>query len=236
MNIDPSYWSVQDVKKWLDQNGFDECISILCDTHQIDGKVLMTMNFKDFISKPICMKVYGHVRRLCLCINALKRNHSYRVPQSQPNFGLLSSTDTSDEELSRIVGSGKDVLSSVYEFKRCLLSFIYLFVSCYFVSISMVIVHNRVPDMAKYPPLPDIVLENLPLIPWAFKASEILMIFSFLIWLSIVIFHQYRFIIIKRYCNIFGTVFLLRSLTLLSTSLSVPGKHHQCVSQVELGL
>lgn len=142
---------------------------------------------------------------------------------------------TSDEELNKLVESGQDVLNSRFETKRCIISFAYLFISCYFTALAMAIVHNRVPDMSIYPPLPDVILENLPLVPWAFKASEIIMILNFIFWCLILVFHQYRFILLKRYCSIFGTVFFLRCLTMLSTSLSVPGKHHKCVAQAFLG-
>jgi hypothetical protein len=37
----------------------------------------------------------------------------------------------------------------------------------------MTFAHDRVPDMEKYPPLPDVVLDHIPVIPYAFEASEV---------------------------------------------------------------
>lgn len=92
----------------------------------------------------------------------------------------------------------------------------------------MVIVHERVPDMNRYPPLPDIFLDNVPHIPWAFSMCEITGTLLFLIWSSVLLVHKHRFVLLRRFFALGGTVFLLRCVTMLITSLSVPGTHLQC--------
>jgi sphingomyelin synthase-related protein 1 len=82
--------------------------------------------------------------------------------------------------------------------------------------------------MEKYPPLPDIVLDNVPLMPWAFVATEVIGIVLAIIFLIILVFHKYRMIIFRRVCSLGGTIFFIRSITMLITSLSVPGNHIQC--------
>ena len=102
-----------------------------------------------------------------------------------------------------------------------------LFVS-WLTAVVMTIVHDRVPDMNKYPPLPDIILDNMPHVPWAFEMAEISGMTLLTIWLLVIIFHKHRFIIGRRCFAIGGTIFLLRCFTMLITSLSVPGVHLDC--------
>ena len=123
----------------------------------------------------------------------------------------------------------------------------YFFASTWVTAIVMVIVHDRVPDMDTYPPLPDILLDNLPLIPWAFGMCEFCGLVLFIIWALILIFHKhryaseicfqfyyifFRFILMRRMFSLFGSVFLLRCITMLITSLSVPGRHLECKARV----
>ena len=49
---------------------------------------------------------------------------------------------------------------------KTLLAFLYVLLVSWVTAFVMVIVHDRVPDMEKYPPLPDIILDNVPHIPW----------------------------------------------------------------------
>ncbi|XP_032691627.1 sphingomyelin synthase-related 1-like [Odontomachus brunneus] len=114
------------------------------------------------------------------------------------------------------------------EIWKTVISLGYLFIVTWITAFVMVIVHDRVPDMKKYPPLPDIFLDNVPHIPWAFDICEVIGTLLFAIWLVVLIFHKYRFILLRRFFALSGTVFLLRCVTMLITSLSVPGAHLQC--------
>ncbi|PIK37724.1 hypothetical protein BSL78_25436 [Apostichopus japonicus] len=96
----------------------------------------------------------------------------------------------------------------------------------------MVEVHDRVPDVEKYPPLPDIVLDNLPYMPWAFKASELCGVVLSSILLVVIILHKHKFIVLRRLFAITGTVFLLRCLTMFVTALSVPDHRLECSSKM----
>lgn len=98
----------------------------------------------------------------------------------------------------------------------------------------MAISHNRVPDMTQYPPLPDLILDMLPLISWAFTACELIIMVMMFIFMTIIIFHKHRLIILKRFFAICGTMFVMRSITLIVTTLSVPGTHLNCHSEVKL--
>lgn len=111
---------------------------------------------------------------------------------------------------------------------KALLAFGYSLVVSWVTAFVMVIVHGRVPDMEKYPPLPDILLDNIPHIPWAFEMCEFTGMILMCLWGLVLVFHKHRFILMRRFFSISGTIFLLRCVTMLITSLSVPGKHLDC--------
>ncbi len=111
---------------------------------------------------------------------------------------------------------------------KALLAFLYVLVVSWLSAFTMVIVHDRVPDMEKYPPLPDLLLDSLPHIPWAFEMCEMAGMVLLTLWFVVILFHKHRFILMRRFFSISGTIFLLRCITMLITSLSVPGKHLEC--------
>jgi sphingomyelin synthase-related protein 1 len=80
------------------------------------------------------------------------------------------------------------------EFAKLAVSYVYMFVVFMLTAFVMVVVHDRVPDMDRYPPLPDIVLDNLPYIPWAFELCELTAVSMSLALVVILIIHKHRFV------------------------------------------
>ncbi|KAF7646586.1 hypothetical protein LDENG_00185110 [Lucifuga dentata] len=115
---------------------------------------------------------------------------------------------------------------------KTVISAIYVMFVFGFTSFVMVIVHERVPDMRTYPPLPDIFLDSIPRIPWAFAMAEACGLILCYMFLLILLLHKHRSILFRRLCSLMGTVFLLRCCTMFVTSLSVPGQHLKCASKM----
>ena len=92
------------------------------------------------------------------------------------------------------------------EFTKLLVSYVYMFMVFWVTAFVMAVVHDRVPDMKKYPPLPDIVLDNLPYIPWAFDMCEFIAVCLTLVWCCILLFHKHRLIIMEyiKSSNLYG--------------------------------
>ncbi|KAG7263377.1 hypothetical protein CRUP_000566 [Coryphaenoides rupestris] len=141
------------------------------------------------------------------------------------------------------------------EYWKTALSSVYVVFVFGFTSFVMVIVHERVPDMRTYPPLPDIFLDSVPRIPWAFAMAEACGVILCNIWLLVLLLHKHphpllriifmtvaapdhllaprcRSILLRRLCSLMGTVFMLRCITMFVTSLSVPGQHLQCSGKI----
>lgn len=68
----------------------------------------------------------------------------------------------------------------------------YAFLVTWITAFVMVVVHERVPDSKRYPPLPDIFLDNVPHIGWAFWACEVTGALLFAVWVCVLVFHRYR--------------------------------------------
>ncbi|XP_076651497.1 sphingomyelin synthase related isoform X2 [Halictus rubicundus] len=238
-------WTQNDVARWLNESGHEKFSYIFLE-QEIDGRALLTLKEEDLKSERMCIKKLGDIKRLYISISQLKRENMavlfelgyvdlFPSPtfynhhkQDVPSNGLTSEGSIENEFYSASVSEDGHASHLPPEIWKAFISLAYLFIVTWITAFVMVIVHDRVPDMKKYPPLPDIFLDNVPHIPWAFDMCEVTGTILFAIWLIVLIFHKYRFILLRRFFALSGTVFLLRCVTMLITSLSVPGAHLQC--------
>ncbi|XP_016421920.1 sphingomyelin synthase-related protein 1 isoform X2 [Sinocyclocheilus rhinocerous] len=249
-------WSSKQVAGWLRDQGFREYVDLLCSKHRLDGASLLCLSETDLRSPPLELKVLGDIKRLMLAVRRLQRKHT-ALTQSGSEVSALSLIHTggTDRVISNgfaergsgdrqhcngavtTVGgehsysNGKRKQYCVRldpEYWKTALSALYAMLVCGVTSFVMVLVHERVPDMRTYPPLPDIFLDSVPRIPWAFTMAEACAVVLGSILMLVLLMHKHRSILFRRLCNLTGTVFLLRCVTMFVTSLSVPGHHLQC--------
>uniref|UniRef100_A0A8C4TKN5 Sphingomyelin synthase-related protein 1 n=1 Tax=Erpetoichthys calabaricus TaxID=27687 RepID=A0A8C4TKN5_ERPCA len=248
-------WTTKNVAKWLKDEGFRDYVELLCEKHRLDGISLLTLTEYDLRSPPLELKVLGDIKRLMVSIRKLQKQNTDILEElgceswTVGSYGHSLSSQSANDWLcngdpSRDYDSTITSLSSEQyhqysngknkqrrldpEYWKTVLSCIYVIFVFGFTSFVMVIVHERVPDMQTYPPLPDIFLDSVPRIPWAFAMAEACGIILCTIWLLVLLLHKHRSILLRRMSSLMGTVFMLRCITMFVTSLSVPGQHLQC--------
>lgn len=214
-------WTTSNVAEWLAENGFDGYVKLFTVEHRIDGKALVMLTEDDLRSPPLSLRVLGDIKHLMICLRELKScANVYPIPyltNGTSNRGcgknsaarILSISDCSSDEpnydyldqcsptslINRKFNYAQLISKNLNpEFQKLLISYLYMFFVFMLTSFMMVIVHDRVPDMDKYPPLPDIMLDNLPYIPWAFEACEATAVVLLLILSVTLFFHKHRFV------------------------------------------
>ncbi|XP_028331703.1 sphingomyelin synthase-related protein 1-like isoform X2 [Gouania willdenowi] len=250
-------WTPKHVAKWLREEGFCDYVELLCNRHRLDGTSLLALTEYDLRSPPLELKVLGDIKRLMVSIRKLQKNNvavleelglPFDAHSPSGSGGSLdwlcngeSSRDCDSTDTAPVGEDYHQYTNGKYkqqmrrldpECWKTVLSSIYVVFVFGFTSFVMVIVHERVPDMRTYPPLPDIFLDSMPRIPWAFAMAEACGVILCNIWMLVLLLHKHRSILLRRMCSLMGTVFMLRCITMFVTSLSVPGQHLQCSGKI----
>ena len=76
--------------------------------------------------------------------------------------------------------------------RKTLSAFLLALCTLYFCSFIITIVDERLPDPKKFPPLPDLVLDNVKQIPWAFAVTEKIIVIEMATLISILVLHRHR--------------------------------------------
>lgn len=244
-------WSVDDVLVWLASpplglRSYGDSFA----RHKIDGVALLDLTQQDLLHH-LGVSVLGHVKRIMHQIAQLQQREARMSHDKARGGALLAvranraralSLETGTPPPVTPIGSMSSAISvgsmdwcseDMPEWSFGLLTRA-LFGACYFgfsimcTSIVMVFVHERVPDQHKHPPLPDLFLDNIPRIPVAFALTELIGVVLFVMLCIVVVLHKHRLIILRRGLSIAGSIFLLRCVTMVATSLSVPSNHLRC--------
>jgi shingomyelin synthase len=113
---------------------------------------------------------------------------------------------------------------------KTLLAFLFVVGNMVLTTISLALVHERVPNRDKYGPLPDIVLDHMgqDSFDWGLYTSEILIMASSFAAFLVVLFHKHRFIVMRRVFLILGLLYLMRSITMYVTVLPMANRTYYC--------
>lgn len=206
---DPVFWNCERVGEFLVDNGFAEYKKKLCDEHRIDGRVLLSLKEQDLYQLQI--RVLGDVKRIMFAIQDLQTLNVQvdisRIPEqnehitngdiktdcqsshSSESSRMLNFMESSDDE--RHVHKKRKIDQEKW---KTGISILYAFFVHFVTSFTIIIAQERMPDKKSYRPLPDILLDNIPYIPWAYKVTEGVILAGFITFFIILLFHKYRYV------------------------------------------
>ena len=174
----PLEWSVSEVKIWLRTINYDKYSDIF-EKQCINGKALLFLDESDIKD---LVKNIGDRKNIFHHIQILQSKECNPFPNERRNLKIfrensicsadsihklsgfvcndcLKRYDTDyNQDLSKLNSSFKD------EKLKTILSVFYCFLTSLWTSFILAVVHDRVPDMRKYPPLPDLFLGKIILI------------------------------------------------------------------------
>lgn len=236
-------WSRARVGQWLTESGFPEYRKLFEDRN-IDGAALCGLTEESLQREPLNLTVVSDIQKLVGCIQQLKQLHQHSAicngqgPQLLPYkaFEVVEMEDSensfdSDREL---LSKTDDNQNTVYysrfssELRKTVLAVAYGALSHFMTSVAIVTAQSRLPDKKRYPPLPDIYLDNFAMIPWAYKVSESVILSLLALLCVILIFHKHRWVVLRRTMVIAGSIYLLRCICVTVTNLPMPEKHYNC--------
>lgn len=224
-------WTITDVTGWLSRNGFESDLCQKFKEQKVDGVVLLDLTEDDLREEPLKLGLIGDIKRLSRLLEDLRQSggvsavhssHHHRVRSSRAPLHTLQIPESPGKE--RYSPRRKET-SRPATYVRFILSLLFVTAVFYGVALSITIAHSRTPDPNFYPPLPDIIIDTVTRIGWGFVAAEYILSMLGVLFLLVLVFHKHRIIVATRFFVITGTVFALRSITMVVTSLSVPGVH-----------
>lgn len=243
--MNPEQWSVDDVGIYLEEHNFKQYKTKFCEENRIDGRALLSLTENDLRQPPLNIVPLGDVKNLCFLIDNLKDERILRIQHKGDlserqtyatytyfKFDQQLSSGQSSRSCSVSLLDSDDETVSVknlkLDLKKFALSVLYIFIAHFTSGFAVAYAQEHMPDKTKYPPLPDIFLDILPYVPWAFQVTEGVIIVLSICGLTMLFFHKYRLLVIQRLMIITATIYLLRCLCVVSTAIPMPQRDYDC--------
>jgi hypothetical protein len=111
----------------------------------------------------------------------------------RPTNTLLNPHRTPADQIEDQPMTGCCFISSIRsDRKKTLSACLLALCTLYFCSFIITIVDERLPDPKNFPPLPDLILDNVKLIPWAFSVTEKIIVIEMLTLITVIGLHRHR--------------------------------------------
>ncbi|NXG87261.1 SMS1 cholinephosphotransferase, partial [Stercorarius parasiticus] len=238
-------WSPEEVTNWLTENAVPEYCEPL---KSFTGQDLINLTKEDFKKTSLSRVSSDSGQRLLHMIETLKMAHHIEAHKNGHVNGHIhvsvSNTTRENGFSSKMKLNGmpngykKEMIKipmpeperSQYpmEWGKTFLAFIYA-LSCFiFTTVTISVVHERVPPKEVQPPLPDAFFDRFDRVQWAFSICEINGMILVGLWFVQWLLLKYKSIISRRFFCIVGTLYLYRCITMYVTTLPVPGMHFKC--------
>eukprot|EP00066_Takifugu_rubripes_P002224 XP_003964010.1 PREDICTED: phosphatidylcholine:ceramide cholinephosphotransferase 1 [Takifugu rubripes] len=235
-------WSTRDVSDWLNREGMSEYVDTLS---LVDGPALLGLNSLDFQTAPLSLVSSDGGQQLLERIETLRiemnmeahkngnaNGHVGGLPNGTSKLlqnGMLGMKDFRREMVQIQIPTAETPRTSFpTEWGKTGWAFIYAVVCFVTTTITISVVHERVPSKEHTPPLPDKFFDLFDRVEWAFSICEINGLLLVALWLIQWILLKHRSIIGRRFFFIVGTLYLYRCITMYITTLPVPGMHFKC--------
>lgn len=183
----PSTWTSEQVEEWLIRNHFHDSVDLLCRQYQMDGEHLLKFEQSEFLHLTNNQNLWYQVQNL----KENSRSKMVHSSQCSPSMSLLLEP-SQDQIEDRPESTCCLIVSIRSDKKKTFFAFLLALSTVFFCSFIITIVDERLPDPKNYPPLPDLILDNIQQIPWAFAVTEKLILLEISVLVIIILLHRYR--------------------------------------------
>lgn len=200
-------WTTRDVSDWLNREGMSEYVDTLS---QVDGPALLRFNSLNFQTAPLSLVSSDGGQQLLERIETLRiethieahkngnaNGHIGGLPNGTRKLlqnGMLGMKDFGEMVQIQIPTAETPRTSFPTEWGKTGLAFIYAVVCFVTTTITISVVHERVPSKEHTPPLPDKFFDLFDRVEWAFSICEINGLVLVGLWLIQWILLKHRYV------------------------------------------